>query len=52
MEKLIEFILSVLFWYGLFAFIMWEPNALHWHWGVRLIYALITISVLRSTLED
>jgi len=31
---------------------MWESNAFAWHWGVRLVYSLFVICVLRSAFED
>ena len=51
MEKLITFIIGAAFWYGIFAFITWEPNAFAWHWGVRLVYSLFIIGVLRSAFD-
>jgi hypothetical protein len=52
MIKLITFILGAALWYGVFAFITWEPNAFAWHWGVRLVYSLFVISIMRSAFED
>jgi hypothetical protein len=48
----IAFLLVSAFWYGIFAFIMWEPNAFAWHWGVRLVYSLFIIGVMRNMFKD
>lgn len=56
MEKLLKiiivFILGASFWYGIFSFIMWEPNAFAWHWGVRLVYSLFAFNAFRTACED
>jgi hypothetical protein len=52
MIKLITFILGAALWYGVFAFITWEPNAFAWHWGVRLVYSLFVINVLYANFKD
>ena len=52
MKKLLTFIIGVGVWYGIFAFIMWEPHACTWHWGVRLVYSLFVIGTMRTAFED
>ena len=52
MKKLLTFIIGSAIWYGIFSFIMWEPNAFAWHWGVRLVYSLFVINVLYTAFKD
>ena len=51
-KNLVAFLLISAFWYGAFAFILWEPNAFAWHWGVRLVYSLFAISAMRSVFKE
>jgi hypothetical protein len=48
-KNLIAFLLISGFWYSVFSFIMWEPNAFAWHWGVRLLYSLVIIGTLHHS---
>ena len=52
MEKILTFIIGCILWYGVFAFITWEPNMFAWHWGVRLVYSLFIIGVMRNMFKD
>ena len=51
MEKILAFILSSTIWYLIFSFITWNTNAFEWHWGVRLVYSLFVINILRNALN-
>jgi hypothetical protein len=52
MEKFLTFILGAALWYGVFSFIVWEPNEFAWHWGVRLVYSLFVIGTMRSVFKE
>jgi hypothetical protein len=51
-KNLVAFLLISGFWYSAFAFILWEPNAFAWHWGVRLVYSLFVIGTMRSVFKE
>jgi hypothetical protein len=51
LQKLLIFIISMLIWYTILAFITLEPSIFNWYWAIRLIYVLIFLVIINNILR-